>query len=46
MKLPSEFEDQYVKEVLYNTSLRDLQDEEWKPIVNYENYISNYEYNF
>lgn len=43
MKLPPELEDQYVKEVLYNTSLKNLPDEEWKPIENYENYmISNY----
>ncbi|GEJ43572.1 NUMOD4 domain-containing protein [Chryseobacterium sp. ON_d1] len=43
MKLPPEFEDQYVKEVLYNTSLKNLPNEEWKPIENYENYmISNY----
>ncbi|AZB25960.1 hypothetical protein EG339_15880 [Chryseobacterium bernardetii] len=43
MKLPPEFEDQYVKDVLYNNSLKDLPDEEWKLIENYENYmISNY----
>ncbi|WP_276835243.1 NUMOD4 domain-containing protein [Chryseobacterium cucumeris] len=43
MKLPPEFEDQYVKEVLYNTSLKNLPGEEWKSIENYENYmISNY----
>ena len=43
MKLPCEFEDQYVKEVLYNTSLTDLPDEEWKLIDDFENYaISNY----
>ena len=43
MKLPREFEDQYVKEVLYNTSLTDLPDEEWKLIDDFENYaISNY----
>ena len=43
MKLPPDFEDHYVKEVLYNTSLKDLRNEEWKPIENYENYmISNY----
>ena len=42
MKLPCEFEDQYVKEVLYNTSLTDLPDEEWKLIDDFENYaISN-----
>ncbi|MBD3906395.1 NUMOD4 domain-containing protein [Chryseobacterium sp. Ch-15] len=43
MKVPAEFEDEYVKDVLYNTSLRDLQDEEWKLIEGFENYaISNY----
>ncbi|ANF49957.1 hypothetical protein A0O34_05190 [Chryseobacterium glaciei] len=43
MKLPSEFEDQYVKEVLYNISLKNLQDEEWKLIEGFEIYsISNY----
>jgi hypothetical protein len=43
MKIPEEFEDSYVKEVLYNTSLKDLEDEEWKLIEGFENYaISNY----
>lgn len=43
MKLPPEIEDQYVKEVLYNTSLEDLPNEEWKLIEGFENYaISNY----
>lgn len=43
MKMPPEIEDQYVKEVLYNTSLNDLPNEEWKLIENFENYaISNY----
>ncbi|MGH1517064.1 NUMOD4 domain-containing protein [Chryseobacterium sp. JK1] len=43
MKLPPNFEDLYVQEVLYNTSLKDLINERWKPIENYENYmISNY----
>ncbi|MPS64236.1 MAG: hypothetical protein DI622_08265 [Chryseobacterium sp.] len=43
MNLPAELEDQYVKEVLYNTSLQNLQDEEWKFIEGFENYeISNY----
>lgn len=43
MKIPEEFEDNYVKEVLYNTSLRNLEDEEWKLIEGFENYaISNY----
>lgn len=43
MKLPSELEDQYVKGVLYNCSLENLPDEQWKPIEGFENYeISNY----
>jgi len=43
MKLPAEFEDSYVKEVLYNTSLKDLPDEKWKLIDGFEVYmISNY----
>ncbi|GEN77851.1 NUMOD4 domain-containing protein [Chryseobacterium hagamense] len=43
MMLPPEIEDQYVREVLYNTSLRDLPDEKWKLIDEFENYaISNY----
>jgi len=43
MKLPAEFEDSYVKGVLYNTSLEDLTDEKWKLIEGLENYaISNY----
>lgn len=43
MKLPAELEDSYVKEVLYNTSLEDLPNEEWKLIEGFENYaISNY----
>ncbi|WPO89327.1 NUMOD4 domain-containing protein [Chryseobacterium sp. HR92] len=43
MELPPEFEDRYVKKVLYNTSLKNLPSEEWKSIENYENYmISNY----
>jgi len=43
MRLPEEFEDEYVKEVLYSTSLRHLQNEEWKLIEGFENYaISNY----
>jgi hypothetical protein len=31
-KLPHEFEDQYVKEILYNTSLQNLPAEDWKLI--------------
>lgn len=43
MKISSEFEDKYVKEFLHNTSLKNLPDEEWKPIENFEEYeISNY----
>ncbi|MFS4432177.1 NUMOD4 domain-containing protein [Chryseobacterium sp. S90] len=43
MKLPPEFENQYVKDVLYNTALQNLPDEEWKPIESFENYaVSNY----
>lgn len=43
MKLPYKLEDQYVKEVLYNRSLENLPDEEWKLIEGFENYtISNY----
>ncbi len=43
MMLPPEIEDQYTKEVLYNTSLKDLPDEEWKLIDGFENYaVSNY----
>ena len=43
MKLPLELEDQYVKQVLYNKSLEDLPDEEWKMIEGFEDYlISNY----
>lgn len=43
MKVPPEFENKYVKTVLYNTSLKNLPDEVWKPIENYENYsISSY----
>jgi hypothetical protein len=43
MKLPVELEDHYLKEVLCNTSLENLPDEEWKLIDGLENYaISNY----
>ncbi|WP_027386491.1 NUMOD4 domain-containing protein [Chryseobacterium gregarium] len=43
MNQPLELEDQYVKQVLYNRSLEDLPDEEWKPIEGFEDYlISNY----
>ncbi|WP_080780578.1 NUMOD4 domain-containing protein [Chryseobacterium phocaeense] len=39
----NELEDQYLKNVLYNKSLKNLPDEEWKPIEGFENYeISNY----
>jgi len=43
MKLPVELEDEYVKEVLYNHSLENLYEEQWKPIEGFENYeISNF----
>lgn len=43
MKQSSEFEDPYIIEVLYNTSLQNLPDEEWKLIEDFENYaVSNY----
>ncbi len=43
MKLSPELEDQYVKEVLHNRSLKKLPGEEWQLIGNFENYsISNY----
>ncbi|UKB82347.1 hypothetical protein LF887_15185 [Chryseobacterium sp. MEBOG06] len=43
MKLPIELETQYVKDVLYNTSLKDLPEEVWKLIEGFENYaVSNY----
>ena len=43
MKLPHELEDEYIKDVLYNHSLENLPDEQWKPIEGFENYeISNY----
>ena len=43
MQLPPELEDEYVKEVLYNYSLENLPDEQWKSIEGFENYeISNY----
>jgi hypothetical protein len=42
MKLPIELEDQYAKEILYNTCPDDLSGEEWKVIQGIENYaISN-----
>ncbi|UOU98190.1 NUMOD4 domain-containing protein [Chryseobacterium daecheongense] len=43
MNPPPEIQDPYVREVLCNTSLKNLPGEEWKPIENFENYaISNY----
>lgn len=43
MSLPSEIQDQYAKDVLCNTSLKNLPNEEWKEIKEFENYmISNY----
>ncbi|RXM37771.1 hypothetical protein BOQ62_20800 [Chryseobacterium sp. CH21] len=43
MNLFHEIEDKYLKNVLYNKSLKDLPDEKWKTIEGFENYeISNY----
>ncbi|WP_312171453.1 NUMOD4 domain-containing protein [Chryseobacterium sp.] len=43
MKLPTDIEDKYLKEVLLNLSIADLPNEEWKEIEGFENYaISNY----
>lgn len=43
MKNIFDIEDQYLHEVLSNTSLKDLPEEEWKLIKDFENYaISNY----
>lgn len=43
MKLPTDIEDKYLKEVLLNLSIDDLSNEEWKVIEGFENYmISNY----
>ena len=43
MSIPPEIQDQYAKDVLCNTSLKDLPNEEWKEIKDFENYmISNY----
>jgi hypothetical protein len=43
MNLPPELSDQYLKNVLYNKSLKNLPDEKWKSIEGFENYeISNY----
>jgi len=43
MKLPIELGDEYIKTILSNLSLKDLPDEQWKPIEGFENYvISNY----
>jgi len=43
MKIHHEVENQYLNEVLYNTSLNDLPDERWKIIKGMDNYaISNY----
>ncbi len=38
LKLPAEFEDQYVKEVIYNRSLSALPGEEWKTVEDFPNY--------
>ncbi len=43
MKLPTELGDEYINNVLSNTLLIDLPDEEWELIKDFENYaISNY----
>ncbi|PRB01992.1 hypothetical protein CQ046_13585 [Chryseobacterium sp. MYb7] len=43
MSIPSEMQDKYAKNVLCNTSLKNLPNEEWKEIKEFENYmISNY----
>lgn len=43
MNKPLELEDQYVKQVLYNRSLENLPNEEWKLVEGFEDYkISNY----
>ncbi|WP_277115247.1 NUMOD4 domain-containing protein [Chryseobacterium sp.] len=43
MSIPPEIQDQYAKDVLCNTFLKNLPDEEWLEIKNFENYmISNY----
>ncbi|WP_326982743.1 NUMOD4 domain-containing protein [Chryseobacterium sp. MYb264] len=43
MKLPTELGDEYVNTVLSDLSLKDLPNEEWKLIEDFENYaISNY----
>nr|WP_314491628.1 NUMOD4 domain-containing protein [uncultured Chryseobacterium sp.] len=43
MNLPFELEDKYVKKVIYNRSLKNLPQEEWKSIEGFEDYmVSNY----
>ncbi|WP_288377289.1 NUMOD4 domain-containing protein [uncultured Chryseobacterium sp.] len=43
MSIPLEMQDQYAKNVLCNTSLKNLHNEEWKEIEEFDNYmISNY----
>jgi len=43
MKIEDEVENQYLNDVLYNTSLKDLWEEKWKVIKGMDNYaISNY----
>lgn len=43
MDLPFELEDEYVKNVIYNRSLKNLPQEEWKSIEGFEDYmVSNY----
>ncbi|WP_418122474.1 NUMOD4 domain-containing protein [Chryseobacterium sp. PTM-20240506] len=43
MKIPLELDDQYVKEVIFNRSLKNLLREKWKLVEGFESYaISNY----
>ena len=39
MKLPTDIEDKYLKEVLLNLSIDDLSNEEWKVIEGFENLL-------
>ena len=43
MKLPTDIEDRYLREVLLNFSLEDLPKEEWKKVEGFGSYaVSNY----
>ena len=43
MKLPFHLETSYVKEVLYNSTLQNLPDEQWKAVEGFDQYaVSNY----